>query len=284
MEEEFLFLSGRMGDRRQMMASRQNFRASTGRLGKPRLHGITEIRGPYHSAAGSESLQNLFESMGEYIDGLKFSGGCNSLMARDIVKQLIRQAHDHDVYVSTGGWAEHILRKGPGSFRQYVQDCKDLGFDTVELNAGFMGLDEENLLRLIRMVRNSGMKCKPEIGLGFQGGENAELAQSGKVDPNWVIKRAERYLEAGADMIMIDADGLVSSLDNLHSDLVAKIIERLGVEKIMFEANDPTVSEWFIKNYGPKVNLYVDHSHIGQVERLRSGIYGRRSPRSIFFG
>ena len=42
-------------------------------------------------------------------------------MARDIVKQLIRQAHDHDVYVSTGGWAEHILRKGPGSFRQYVQ-------------------------------------------------------------------------------------------------------------------------------------------------------------------
>ena len=61
----------------------------------------------------------------------------------------------------------------------YEQDCKDLGFDTVELNAGFMGLDEENLLRLIRMVRNSGMKCKPEIGLGFQGGENAELAQSG---------------------------------------------------------------------------------------------------------
>lgn len=55
-------------------------------------------------------------------------------------------------------------------------------------------------------------------------------------------------------MIMIDADGLVSSVDNLHSDLVAKIIERLGVEKIMFEANDPTVSEWFIKNYGPKVS------------------------------
>lgn len=77
---------------------------------------------------------------------------------------------------------------------------------------------------------------------------------SGKVDPNWVVKRAERYLEAGADMIMIDSNGLMSSLDNLRSDLVAKIIERLGVEKIMFEANDPTVSEWFIKNYGPKVS------------------------------
>ena len=80
------------------------------------------------------------------------------------------------------------------------------------------------------------------------------LVRTGKVDPNWVIKRAERYLEAGADMIMIDADGLISSLDNLRSDLVAKLIERLGVEKIMFEANDPTVSEWFITNYGPKVS------------------------------
>jgi phosphosulfolactate synthase (CoM biosynthesis protein A) len=76
------------------------------------------------------------------------------------------------------------------------------------------------------------------------------------VDPNWVIKRAERYFEAGADMVMIDSDGLTNNLDNLRSDLVAKVIERLGVEKIMFEANDPTMSEWFIKNYGPKVSCF----------------------------
>lgn len=49
--------SGRIGDRRQMITSRRNFRASTGRLGKPRLHGITEIRGPYHSVIESEHLQ-----------------------------------------------------------------------------------------------------------------------------------------------------------------------------------------------------------------------------------
>ena len=61
----------------------------------------------------------------------------------------------------------------------YEQDCKDLGFDTVELNADFIGVNEANLLRLIRMVRNSGMKAKPEIGLDFPGGENAERASSG---------------------------------------------------------------------------------------------------------
>lgn len=277
MEEKLILLSERIEDRKRMIKNGQILSASNRRSVKPRLYGITEIHGPHHSVTGPEHLQNLFESMGEYIDGLKFSGGCMSLMARDILKQLIRQAHDHDVYVSTGGWAEHILRKGPGSFKQYVQDCKELGFDSIELNASFIELNEDNLLRLIRLVKNSGMRPKPELGLSFFGGENAELASSGKVDLDWVIRRAERYLEAGADMIMVNSDGLTNSTNNCHTDLVAKIIERLGLEKIMFEANDPNVSEWFIQNYGPKVNLNVNYSQVGQLERLRSGLPGTRS-------
>lgn len=160
---------------------------------------------------------------------------------------------------------------------EFQTDCKELGFDSIELNASFIELNEDNLLRLIRLVKNSGMRPKPELGLSFFGGENAELASSGKVDLDWVIRRAERYLEAGADMIMVNSDGLTNSTNNCHTDLVAKIIERLGLEKIMFEANDPNVSEWFIQNYGPKVNLNVNYSQVGQLERLRSGLPGTRS-------
>uniref|UniRef100_A0A7I4BGW6 Phosphosulfolactate synthase n=1 Tax=Physcomitrium patens TaxID=3218 RepID=A0A7I4BGW6_PHYPA len=247
------FLSGRMGKQGRTIASQHNYIANIGRPAKPRMLGITEVRGPFHSATGFEPLQNLFESMGEYIDGLKFSGGCHSLMSRDIVQQWIRQAHHHDVYVSTGDWAEHVLRTGPGSFKQYVKDCKDLGFDTVEINADFIGLNEDNLLRLIRMVKKSGMRAKPELGLHFHGGENAELGFMGVENPNWVIKRAERYLQAGADMIMIASDGLTNNISNWRSDLVSKIIEQLGLERIMFEASDPKVSEWLIEKYGSKV-------------------------------
>jgi phosphosulfolactate synthase (CoM biosynthesis protein A) len=42
----------------------------------------------------------------------------------------------------------------------------------------------------------------------------------------------------------------------------------------MFEAADPEVFAWYIKNYGPEVNLFVDHSQIVQLECLRSGIWG----------
>ncbi len=45
----------------------------------------------------------------------------------------------------------------------------------------------------------------------------------------------------------------------------------------MFEAADPPVFEWYIRNYGNEVNLFVDHSQIVQLEALRSGIWGTKS-------
>ncbi|XP_011003393.1 PREDICTED: uncharacterized protein LOC105110151 isoform X2 [Populus euphratica] len=59
--------------------------------------------------------QDVFETTGQFVDGLKFSGGSHSLMPKSSIKEVIDMAHKHDVYVSTGDWAEHLLRKGPSS-------------------------------------------------------------------------------------------------------------------------------------------------------------------------
>ncbi|RRT85606.1 hypothetical protein B296_00008434 [Ensete ventricosum] len=72
-------------------------------------------------------------------------------------------------------------------------------------------------------------------------------------DVDLLIRRAERCLEAGADMIMIDADDVCKYADSLRSDVIAKIIGRLGLEKTMFEASSGKTSEWFVKRYGPRV-------------------------------
>ncbi len=45
----------------------------------------------------------------------------------------------------------------------------------------------------------------------------------------------------------------------------------------MFEAADPPVFEWYIKNCGAEVNLFVDHSQIVQLECLRAGLWGTKS-------
>ena len=43
---------------------------------------------------------------------------------------------------------------------------------------------------------------------------------------------------------------------------------------VVFEAAEPDVFSWYIKNYGIDVNLFVDHSQIVQLEGLRAGIWG----------
>jgi len=118
------------------------------RQAKPRSRGVTEIRGPYYTPMGKHYLQDVLQTMGKYVDALKFAGGSFALMPRDAVKEL--------------------------------------------------------------------------------------------------------------------------NVKTWRTEVPAKIANTLGLEKVMFEAADPEVFAWYIKNYGPEVNLFVDHSQIVQLECLRS--------------
>ena len=99
-------------------------------------------------------------------------------------------------------------------------------------------------------------------------------------DVDLLIRRAERCLEAGADMIMIEADDVCKQADSMRADIIAKVVGRLGVEKTMFEASNPRTSEWFIQHYGPRVDsllqtfviyiFYIPFSHSDTVLNFRS--------------
>ncbi len=250
------------------------------RESKPRTRGVTEIRGPYYTPMGKRYLQDVLETMGAYVDTLKFAGGSFSLMPSRAVKELIDICHDHQVMVSTGGFIEHVLTEGAEAVNRYIQECHKFGFDIIEISSGFITAPAEDLVRLVERVQKAGLKAKPEVGIQFgAGGASAvaELEAEGTRDPEWAILQAKRYLEAGAEMIMIESEGITESVKAWRTDVVAKIIDALGLEQVMFEAADPEVFPWYIKNYGPEVNLFVDHSQIVQLESLRSGIWGAKS-------
>jgi phosphosulfolactate synthase (CoM biosynthesis protein A) len=137
------------------------------RPSKPRTRGMTEIRGPYYTPMGKRYLQDVLETMGTYVDGLKFAGGSFSLMPRQAVCDLIELCHAHDVLVSTGGFMERVLTQGPEAVDRYIQTCKALGFDIIELSAGFITLPTDDWLRLVEKVQQAGLKAKPEIGIQF---------------------------------------------------------------------------------------------------------------------
>lgn len=247
---------------------------------KPRARGVTEIRGPYYTPMGKRYLEDILETMGEYVDVLKFAGGSFSLMPRSVVKDLLDLCHAHNVLVSTGGFIEHVLTLGSEAVDRYVRECQEIGFDIIEISSGFITIPTDDWLRLVEKVQKAGLKAKPEVGIQFgAGGATSvdELQAEGTRDPEWAILQAKRFVDAGAYMIMIESEGITENVKVWRTDVVAKIINAIGLEKPMFEAADSEVFAWYVKNYGAEVNLFVDHSQIVQLECLRSGLWGTKS-------
>jgi phosphosulfolactate synthase (CoM biosynthesis protein A) len=247
---------------------------------KPRNKGLTEIRGPYYSAYGPRYLADVFETMGAWIDGIKYAGGSFALMPAAAVRAMNDLAHQHGVYVSTGGWIENVLRFGPDAVERYLAEAKELGFDVVEISSGFTILPEDSVLRLVERVKKAGLKAKPEFGIQFGAGGGtaaAELEAEGTRDVAWLIAQAQRAMDAGADIVMIESEGITENVRSWRTAVVAQIVNALGTEKVMFEAADPPVFEWYVKNYGNDVNLFIDHSQIVQLEALRAGTWGTAS-------
>jgi phosphosulfolactate synthase (CoM biosynthesis protein A) len=250
------------------------------REGKPRKVGITEMRGPYYAPVGKRYLQDILETMGSYIDIFKFSGGSFSLMPEKAVRELIDTCHEHDVLVSTGGFIERVLTHGGDFVNRYLDECRRLKFDVVEVSSGFITVPQSDLIDIVRKVSELGMKPKPEVGIQFgAGGASSveELEAEGTSDPSQAIRAARQYIDAGAHLIMIESEGITENVRKWRTDVVAKIVNEIGLDKVMFEAADPEVFSWYIKNFGPEVNLFVDHSQVVQLECLRSGIWGTKS-------
>lgn len=254
---------------------RRNVRES-----KPRSRGLTEIRGPYYSVMGPRYLEDVLETMGDYVDILKFAGGSFTLMPRSALRAIIDTAHRYDVRVSTGGFIEYVLTQGPAAVDSYLRECRELGFDIVEVSSGFVVAPPEDLVRLTDQVREVGLEAKPEVGIQFGAGGTTTpegLEAEGTRDVTAAIALIRRHLDAGAQLIMIESEGITESVHTWRTDVVARIASEVGIERVMFEASDPEVFEWYIKNYGPEVNLFVDHSQIVQLEGMRAGIWGTSS-------
>ncbi|OXV09256.1 hypothetical protein Egran_02980 [Elaphomyces granulatus] len=255
------------------------FARSNPRPSKPRSRGVTEIRGPYYTVMGKRYLADVLETMGSHVDGLKFAGGSFSLFEEKPLRELIDLAHSHDVYVSTGGWAEYLLTHADVEtiFDRYLRKCKDLGFDVVELSSGFLSIPGDDWLRLVEKVHSYGLKAKPELGIQFgAGGDTAagDLEALGTSDPGKLVNMGRRFLDAGVERLMIESEGITENVRSWRTDVVSTIMKELPPEKVMFEAADPEVFNWYIREFGVDVNVFVDHSQIVQLSCLRQGIWG----------
>ena len=185
--------------------------------------------------------------MGASVEGIKYAGGSFALMPPEAVEEgFNKTAHDHDVYVSTGGWIENVLRFGREAVERYIEEAKLLGFDVVEISGRLLSLPTDSMLRLVTMVKKAAESRSRNLGFSRHRRPTsaAELEAEGTKDVGWLIAQGGRLLDAGADILMIESEGITESVQTSRTGVAAAIIDKLGLDKVMFEAADPPVFEW----------------------------------------
>lgn len=245
---------------------------------KPRNTGVIEIRGPYYAPTTTGYVKDLLEMWGDYIDGFKFAGGSMRLLSVDMVKNILKVCHDHDVYVSTGGFVERIIVQGADAVDRYLEECKSLGFDIVEVSSGLAPIPLEDKVEIVKQVKKMGMIPKPEISLMIGAGAGTHIVgykpKLRSIDD--LMKEARAHLKAGAHIMMLESEGITEDLppSKWRTDVIKKLVSEFGFESWMFESSDPPVFKWYLKNFGSNVNLFIDHSQIVEYTAWRTKLWG----------
>ncbi len=247
---------------------------------KPRQSGIIEMRGPYYAPITYGYLKDLLDDWGEYIDGVKFAGGSQRLLTQSRVKQIIKLCHDHDLYVSTGGFIERVAVQGSIAIDRYLEECKELGFDVVEVSSGLAPITQEDKVRMVKQVKKLGMKPKPEITMMFGAGAGTRVAgyemKMRKLED--VIAEVKAHQKVGAEIFMFESEGVTEDMppETWRVDVIKKLVDEFGYKIWMFEAAEPAVFKWYLKNIAKDVNLFIDNSQIVEFNAWRLGLWGDR--------
>lgn len=247
---------------------------------KPRKSGIIEIRGPYYTPITYGYLNDILDDWGEYIDGYKFAGGSMRLLWRERVRQILRICHNHQVYVSTGGFIERVIVQGSEAVDQYLRECKLLGFDVVEVSSGLAQIPSEDKFDIVKQVQRLGMKAKPEVSMMLGAGAGTHVSEYQEKmkmrDFDDFVNEVDTYIRTGVEMIMVESEGLTEDLppQKWRKDVIAGLVERFGYGKFMFEASDPAVFKWYLTTIGKEVNLFIDHSQIVEFMAWKTGLWG----------
>lgn len=258
---------------------------------KPRKVGITEIRGPYYEAFTTSQLETLLKDWGYYIDGFKFAAGTQALLPRETVKKFINIAHDYGVYVNTGGFIERVVIQGVDDVEKYLDGCKSLGFDVVEVSSGMFENPEdfplEHRVEIVKAIKRMGMRPKPEITIITGAGAGTKIiGYEGEMHVKSLkefLAEGDAFLKAGAYMLMIESEGINEGLppEKWRKDVMLALKDKFGAQKIMLEVSpeDDEAREtfkWYIKHIDRWVNVMMNSKNIVEFNAWRLGLWGDR--------
>ena len=232
------------------------------RSAKPRETGLTHVLDRGLSLA---EVDGLVEVAGDAVDFVKLGWG-TALATGNLDAKLARY-REHGIPVVCGGTLTE-LAIAQNRVEEMVGWLRELGLEHVEVSDGTIVLDHDRKLELIdRLARD--FTVFSEVG-----SKDAERIMA----PYRWVEQITSELEAGAWKVIAEAResgtvGLYRHDGEVRMGLVDEIAHEVDPARLLFEAPQKEQQVWFLKRFGPNVNLgNIPPADVLSLETLRLGL------------
>jgi phosphosulfolactate synthase len=232
------------------------------RSAKPRQQGLTHVLDRGLSVI---EIEGLVATAGAYVDVVKLGWG--TALVTGNLEEKIKRYRELEVPLVLGGTLTE-LAIAQNRLDQFIAWLHELELDHIEISDGTIELRHDDKLELIRRL----------------SGDFTVLSEVGSKDDTRImapyrwVEQIERELEAGAWKVIAEAResgtaGIFRHDGEVRMGLIDEIVHAVPPEKILFEAPQKDQQVWFVRRFGPDVNLgNITPDDVLSLETIRLGL------------
>ena len=229
---------------------------------KPRQVGITHVLDRGLSVA---DVDGLIEVAGEFVDLVKLGWG--TAVATGNLEPKLERYRAHGIDVVLGGTLTE-LAIAQNRLDRLIEWLHELGLGYIEISDGTITLEHERKLELIERLSS----------------EFVVLSEVGSKDDTRImapfrwVEQIESELAAGALKVIAEAResgtvGIFRHDGEVRMGLIDEIAHAVSPDQILFEAPRKDQQVWFVRRFGPDVNLgNVTPEDVLSLETIRLGL------------
>ena len=232
------------------------------REGKPRERGLTHV---IDKGLNLRDIEGLFDTAGDYVDIVKLGWG-TSYVTRNLEKKIALYRSFDTPVVCGGTLFEAVFARGKlDEYRHWLVENR---FSHVEVSDGTIDLPRERKLELIAEL------AKDFVVMSEVGSKDAEVVFA----PYQWVEWMREELDAGAWKVITEGReggtaGIYRPTGEMRTGLIDEIVHSIELGDIIFEAPTKSSQAWFVKHFGPEVNLgNIPPEEVIPLETLRLGL------------
>lgn len=213
----------------------------------------------------TRQAEDLVDAAADHIDFIKLGFGTS--LVTGCLKEKVKIYQKAKIRVYLGGtlFEAFVVRKKLDDYCRFVDDLK---LDTVEVSDGSMLMDHAEKCKLITRL------SKKYTVLSEVGSKDSRVF----IAPSKWVRMIEKELQAGSFKVIGESResgsvGIYRPSGKAHVTLIHKILESVDRDQVIWEAPLKSQQTWFIKEFGPNVNLgNIPPAEVVPLETLRLGL------------